>query len=157
VRTIDLDKEFSVGPSPRLQDLEALRMRGFAAVVDLRIPGELGALSVEHEKEAVESLGMTSFHLAVPARTLPSTLLDQFRREVGLLPKPVYVHCTKGRRAALFTIIHLGIEVDDAEEQILNRLRSLEFIEDLEVYEEPIRIYVRRAEEPYDHLKEVIW
>ena len=102
--TIDLDKEFSVGPSPRLEDLKALRMRGFAAVVDLRIPGELGALSVEHEKEAVESLGMTSLHLAVPARTLPSTLLDQFRREVGLLPKPAYVHCTKGRRAALFTI-----------------------------------------------------
>ena len=49
------------------------------------------------------------------------------------------------------------VEVGETEEQVLGRLRSLEFVDDLEVYEDPIRTYLRRAEEPYDHLKEVIW
>lgn len=157
MKNISIDKEFSVGSCPNLNELNDLRTSGFAAVVDLRLPGEPGALSVEDEKGVVEALGMTSLHLAVPARTLPSDMLDQFRREVGLLPKPVYVHCTKGRRAALFTIIHLGVEVDDAQEQILSRLRSTALFDNLDDYEELIRTYVQCAEEPYDHLKEVMW
>ena len=112
----------------------------------------------EHEKEVVESLGMTSLHLAVPARTLPSTLLSPVPSGSGAAAETrVRALHTKGRRAALFTIIHLGIEVDDAEEQILSRPRSLEFIEDLQVYENQSVSDVRRAERPYDHLKEVIW
>jgi hypothetical protein len=76
---------------------------------------------------------------------------------VAALPKPVLVHCTKGARAALFSCIHLGIEVDEAEDAIMARIRDAGIVDDADAYEDLVRDYVRRARQPYARLEQVIW
>ena len=99
---MDLNKDFAIGTSPTPDDLNRLKASGFKSIVDLRVSGEVGAPSISDEQEVARSLELTLLHIAVPARTLPGELLDLFRREVPSLPKRIFVHCTKGGRAALF-------------------------------------------------------
>jgi protein tyrosine phosphatase (PTP) superfamily phosphohydrolase (DUF442 family) len=86
VNCLELDKDFAVGTSPSLLELQQLKSCGFNAVVDLRMPDEVGALTITDEREAARSSGMTFLHIAVPARTVPSELLSLFRQaaEAGL-------------------------------------------------------------------------
>ena len=156
MKWIDLDKDFAVAMSPSLQELQQLNSCGFNAVVDLRMPDEVGALSVTDEREAVRSSGMTFLHIAVPARTVPSELLNLFRQEASTLPKRVYVHCTKGCRAALFTGVHLGLEVGATEDDIVTLIRGLEYFDEPDLYEDSIRNYVRLSREPYNRLEQVM-
>lgn len=157
VQCLELDKDFAVGTSPSLLELQQLKSCGFNAVVDLRMPDEVGALTITDEREAARSSGMTFLHIAVPARTVPSELLNLFRQEASALPRRVFVHCTKGGRAALFTEIHLGLEVGATEDEIVSRIRGVEFFDEPDLYEDSIRKYIRLAREPYSRLEQVIW
>ena len=154
---MDLDKDFAIGTSPTPDDLNRLKASGFKSIVDLRVSGEVGAPSISDEQEVARSLELTLLHIAVPARTLPGELLDLFRREVPSLPKRIFVHCTKGGRAALFTGIHLGLEVGASEDDIVARVRGVDFFDEPDKYDAPIRTYIKLAREPLSHLEEVIW
>jgi protein tyrosine phosphatase (PTP) superfamily phosphohydrolase (DUF442 family) len=156
MKWIDLDKDFAVAMSPSLLELRRLNSCGFNAVVDLRMLDEVGALTITDEREAVRSSGMTFLNIPVPARTVPSELLNLFRQEASTLPKRVYVHCTKGCRAALFTGVHLGLEVGATEDDIVSLIRGVEFFDEPDQYEESIRNYVRLAREPYNRLEQVM-
>ena len=156
MKWIDLDKDFAVATGPSLLELQQLNSCGFNAVVDLRMPDEVGALTITDEQAAVRSSGMTFLHIAVPARTVPSELLNLFRQEVSTLPKRVFVHCTKGCRAAVFTGVHLGLEVGATEDEIVSRIRGVDFVDEPDLYEGSIRNYVRLAREPYSRLEQVM-
>ncbi len=157
MKCIDLDKDFAIGTSPNLLELQRLKSRGFNAIVDLRVPQEIGALAITSEREAARTAGMVFLHISVPARTIPSRLLDLFRQEAPALPKRVLVHCTKGNRAAVFTGVHLGLEVGATEDEIMSRIRDVELFDEPEAYEDTIRNYIRLAHEPYERLEQVIW
>lgn len=151
-----LSDDLAIGSTPSAAGMKELA-RKFAAVVDLRMPGEIGDLTVAEERRLLDQAHVTLLAIGVPARTVPAERLDQFRREVGALPKPVFVHCTRGARAALFSCIHLGIEVDEAEDAIMARIRDAGVVDDADAYEDPVGDYVRRARQPYSRLEQVIW
>ena len=157
MKIVELDKEIAVGTSPNLDDLEQLKTRGFRSIVDLRGPGEVGGLTLSDEREAVARSGMALLNIPVPARTFPGELLDLFRQEVPDLPKPIFVHCTRGVRAGLFSVVHLGLEVGASEDAIVARARGDGLFDEGDAYEDSIRAYVRLAREPYNNLAEVIW
>ena len=157
MRSFDLDHSITVGTTPTLSELRQLALKGYRTVVDLRMPNEIGALSIAEEREAALSARMEFLQISVPARTLPGEQLDIFRRELAALPKPAYVHCTCGGRALLFGAVHLGLEVDEPEDAILTRIQGRDLIDDPTLYDRPIRDYVQRAREPYSRLEQVIW
>lgn len=151
-----LADDLAIGATPSAAAMKDLA-RKFAAIVDLRMPGEIGDLTIAEEQRLLDRARVTLLAIGVPARTVPAEQIDQFRREVAALPKPVFVHCTKGARAALFSCIHLGIEVDEAEDAIMARIRDAGVVDDADAYEDLVRDYVSRARQPYTRLEQVIW
>jgi uncharacterized protein (TIGR01244 family) len=157
VKCIDLDSEFAVGANPMLDDFDRLERSGFKAIVDLRIPGEVGGLDFTTERKVAAARGMVVLHIPVPARTFPTEALDRFRQEVATLPRRIFVHCTKGARAALFTGVHLGLERGATEDEIMAGMQALDLCEESDAYDEPVRAYIQQAREVYSHLAESIW
>ena len=154
---IAIDRDFTVGVSPSLAELHNLSRCGFRSVVDLRDDDEASAQTISNAFEVLRFCHCHFLHIPVPKRAVPGELLDEFRREVQALPKPVYVHSTQGARAAVFTVLHLGLEVGATDEDVVSRLRRIGFFGKLAAQEEAIRAYVRAAREPYKRLEQVIW
>lgn len=86
--------------APGKDEMARLASQGYASIVDLRTGREPGQiLSPEQEKEEAESHGLRYVHLPVESANTDPAVIKRFRREVSLLPSPVYVHCSSGRRA----------------------------------------------------------
>lgn len=152
-----IDQDFTIGTSPSLAELHLLSRCGFRSIVDLRGPDEAPAQTIANENEASQFCHCRFLHIPVPKRAVPTELLDEFRREVQALPKPVYVHSTQGARAAVFTVLHLGLEVGASDEDVMCRLHGIDFFARLAPQEEAIRAYIKDAREPYKRLEQVIW
>lgn len=91
--------------------LEAARAQGVTLVVNLRTPGEEGAMP--EEAQLVEELGMryVSIPVAKPGGTQPDGLTAEHARALGEAleqadPGAALVHCGSGNRAAALLALH---------------------------------------------------
>lgn len=98
---IRISEKVVVGKTPPSeQDLKALALEGFAAVVNLRRSGEPNQpLSPEEEGKAAELEGLRYVHIPVDPANIDAAAVERFKEEVAKLPGPVFVHCASGRRA----------------------------------------------------------
>jgi tyrosine-protein phosphatase SIW14 len=82
------------GAQPSLKGIEELAKLGVKTIIDLREPGG----RADHEKQAVEALGMQYVHVPLNGYRAPTA--DQVAKLLGLLsdtsPGPVFVHCRRG-------------------------------------------------------------
>lgn len=157
MRSVDLDHTITAGTTPTMTELRELALRGYRTIVDLRMGDEVGPMSLTDEQEAARMLRMDFLNIGIPARTVSAERLDVFRREVAGARKPAYGHCTCGGRAVVCSAVHLGLEVDEAEDAIMRRMRLGNLLQEPDLYEGRIRAYVQSAQGPYARLAQVIW
>ncbi|RKI64861.1 phosphatase [Corallococcus sp. AB049A] len=104
---------------PTRDRVEALATEGFRSLVNLRTAGEAGqTLSPDEEGEVARRHGLQYLHVPVVPSDLGAEVARRFDEEVARLPAPTLVHCASGRRAGLFTLMHVaraeGLSADDA-------------------------------------------
>jgi protein tyrosine phosphatase (PTP) superfamily phosphohydrolase (DUF442 family) len=87
--------------------------------VNLRAPGEKDeVLSPSKEGEVARTHGLAYLSIPVSPENMNDATAERFDREISRLPGPVVVHCATGRRAGLFTFMHIarieGLSGDEA-------------------------------------------
>jgi uncharacterized protein (TIGR01244 family) len=102
--------DVSIGPQPSEQDLQQLAKDGVKTVINLRVENEQeGQLSPMDEGQMARDLGMEYLHIPVIGDQIREGQVDEFRNAVENLPKPVYVHCAKGKRAATLSLMDRAV------------------------------------------------
>ncbi|MGC3968703.1 MAG: sulfur transferase domain-containing protein [Pirellulales bacterium] len=110
-KRLKLNAEITVGCQPSKLDLQELALEGYRGVVNLRYAGEEAEqLSPATEGGVVERLGMHYEHLPIAADAVTAEVVDQFRKLVDALPKPVFAHCKSGKRAGLLALLKLAAD-----------------------------------------------
>lgn len=110
-QTRQIPPGITVADQPTEDDLEALKLDGYAAVVNLRGEGEPEQpLDPSAEGERVRGLGMEYLHAAVTGAPLTEEVVGRvgevLDRHKG---SKVLVHCRKGGRAAALVLIHKAL------------------------------------------------
>jgi len=141
--TITISNELTVGGQPSAGDLEQLHRDGFKSIVNLRTEGEDDqALSPADEGEKARAAGLTYLHLPVSGANMRPEQVDEFRRELSALPKPVFVHCHKGKRAGAFTMMHLAVTAGQSGDETLQQAEQMGFQCDVPALKEFVKTYV---------------
>jgi uncharacterized protein (TIGR01244 family) len=142
---IKINERITVGAQPGEEQLGGLAREGFKSIINLRTAGEPEQpLSPEQEGERVRAEGMEYVHIPVSTKEMKAEQVDQFRRELGRLPGPVFVHCHKGKRAGAFAMMHTAVEADMTGEQTLQRAEQMGFECDTPELKEFVTGYIDR-------------
>lgn len=107
---LKVDDRFTIEMAPPTAGrVEELAREGFRSVVNLRAPGEQNeVLSPSEEGEVARRHGLEYVSIPVTPQDMNEATADRFEREVSRLPGPVAIHCASGKRAGLFTFLHLA-------------------------------------------------
>ena len=105
-----VDDRFTIEMAPPTAGrVEELAREGFRSIVNLRAPGEQNeVLSPSEEGEVARRQGLEYVSIPVSPQDINEVTADRFDREVSRLPGPVVVHCASGKRAGLFTLMHVA-------------------------------------------------
>ena len=115
-----VDDRFTIEIAPPTANrLGELAREGFRSVVNLRAPGEKDEiLSPAEEGEVARRHGLEYLSIPITPQDVSLSTAKHFEQEVSRLPGPIAVHCASGRRAGLFTFMHVartkGLSGDDA-------------------------------------------
>lgn len=120
---IQLSAEISIGAQPSVGQLQELRGRGFASIINLRCAGEEG-MDPKAEGRAAAEAGLAYGHVPVPVDGFSGEVIALFRKELGRLTEPVFVHCAAGERAGAVVLAHLAIETGGCVEHALENATS---------------------------------
>lgn len=114
---------------PSEEEIKKLPQQGFKSVINLRCAGEEEQpLSPKEEGDMVQKLGMKYLHISVSTKEgIKPELVDRFRKEIELLPAPVFVHCHTGKRAGAFTMMYLAVKEGLTGEEALQKAMSIGF------------------------------
>jgi protein tyrosine phosphatase (PTP) superfamily phosphohydrolase (DUF442 family) len=98
-----------VGEEPDDDDIHDLAGAGFRSIVCVSRPvlGETGAADTS-EEAAADAAGLAFLRITVPSDGLSDAVVRAFREMVRVLPRPIYVHCGFGQRAALLALAAEG-------------------------------------------------
>ncbi len=103
----------TVGGTPAPEELPRLAEEGFRTVVDLRLSDEAEQAETlpdqTEEGERARELGLEYFHLPVRRDRIEESEVERFHAAMEDLPRPAYVHCGLGGRAAAMAAIHEGV------------------------------------------------
>jgi protein tyrosine phosphatase (PTP) superfamily phosphohydrolase (DUF442 family) len=153
LRDIRLSRNVSVGRrEPTLLDLDRMHERGFRAILDLRQDIDtMTGLLPSQEADLTAALGLVYVRFPVSADNADDALLDRFGAEMQRLPKPLFVHCTAGRRAGMFALAHVAIEHGNPGDSMLEMARHLDILYGPREQQKRFADYVDRREkrEPF--------
>lgn len=86
-----------------------LSREGYRSLVNLRTHGEPNEiLSPDEKGKAARSHGLEYLSFPVSPQDINHETADEFHELVSRLPGPVAIHCASGKRAGLFTYMHVG-------------------------------------------------
>lgn len=98
-----------IGGQPAAEDIEDLRERGIASLVNLRTDDEEGVLA--EEASLAHAAGLEYTHLPVSPETLDDAAVARFTAAVDSEGRmPVAVHCQGGGRAGLMVLLHQAVK-----------------------------------------------
>jgi uncharacterized protein (TIGR01244 family) len=118
-------QDLTVGAQPTTQEISQLAREGFKTVINLRVENEQeGQLSPMEEGQTVRDAGMEYLHIPVIGNQIREGQVDEFTNAVESLPKPIYVHCAKGKRAGLFSTMHCAVKDGLSGKQTLARAKE---------------------------------
>ncbi|TWA93150.1 uncharacterized protein (TIGR01244 family) [Azospirillum brasilense] len=105
-----VDDRFTIEMTPPTAErVGELAREGFRSIVNLRNPGEKDeVLSPTKEGEIARRHGLAYLSIPVSPQDMNEATAELFDREVAGLPGPVAIHCASGRRAGLFTFMHVA-------------------------------------------------
>jgi uncharacterized protein (TIGR01244 family) len=126
LQCIKIDEWVTIGAQPSIDDLRELTGQGFKSVVNLRQANEEDQLlSPVDEGQEVGNLGLEYLHLPVSSRDLQSMPVDEYRRQLKRLPKPVFVHCRSGHRASLLAVLTIAVEQGLTGREIVQKAEKM--------------------------------
>lgn len=128
MQAMKINDQVTVGPQPSEKQLKELREEGFKTVVNFRTEGEEDQpLPPKTEGEKVKEWGMDYYHLPVSKESMGPEIVDQFRNKFAELSKPVFAHCSKGKRAGAMVMMHIASEQGMTGEQTLQKAEEMGF------------------------------
>jgi uncharacterized protein (TIGR01244 family) len=79
-------------------------------VINLRVEHESpDQIDPVDEGNLVREAGMEYLHIPVIGSQIREGQVDEFRNAVSQLPKPIFVHCQKGKRAGVLAMMDQGV------------------------------------------------
>jgi uncharacterized protein (TIGR01244 family) len=106
-----IDDEVSVGGQLNVNQLRQLAAEGFKTVVNLQTDGEANQLlSAEIEGRKARVFGLQYDHFPVSMTTMSPEKVDEFRQRLKKWLRPVFVHCSTGKRAGAFVMMDRAIK-----------------------------------------------
>lgn len=140
---IKVDGRFVVGPQPDEEQLKTLAEQGFRTVVNFRAEGEPDQpLSPDDEGKRVLALGMNYLHIPVRREDVRADQVDAFRRDIDILPGPVYAHCHTGRRSGAFVMMKKAIDEGVSGDQVIDAAERMGFRCDIPEMKQFVKRYV---------------
>lgn len=130
---IKINDNITSASQPSKEEIEKLPQQGFKSVINLRTFGEdAQPLSPKDEGVLVRKCGMKYLHIPVSMKEgITPELVDQFRKEIELLPTPIFVHCRTGKRAGAFSMMHTALKEGLTGEEVLQKAMSIGFACDM--------------------------
>ncbi len=96
-----LSETVTVSGQLQLDQVAALKARGYATIIDLRPDGEAhGQPTAAAMESAVQRSGMRFAYVPVPHGDIPDSAIGALDRALATSPAPVLLYCRSGRRAA---------------------------------------------------------
>ena len=137
---VKINEQASVGGQPTKRELKKLAADGFKTIVNLRTEGEQDQpLSPAEEGEKVRELGMDYVHFPVDKEKMSADLEDEFRDRLPTFARPMFVHCSTGKRAGAFLVMDKAIAEGWSGEDTLAKAEEMGF----ECEEAEIRDFVK--------------
>ncbi|MFQ4136966.1 beta-lactamase hydrolase domain-containing protein [Nodosilinea sp. PGN35] len=109
----------------RVEQLQAAVQEGFKAVLNLRVPNELGFWA--DEQRVAESLGLHYIHIPLRLEHLDEAVIDQILCQLDHLPKPVLVHCAAGMRSTVIALLSTAIAERLTPQQVVEKAYAIGF------------------------------
>lgn len=126
---IKITEDITSSSQPSKEEIKELPQQGFKSVINLRTSEEEDMPFSPHEEgELVRELGMEFLNIPISSKEGPKPeQVDQFRSEIEHLPKPVFIHCHRGKRSGALTMIYLALKEGMTGEKALQKAQSMGF------------------------------
>ncbi len=126
---IKIDENITSARQPTEDEIKKLPQRGFKSVINVRTSGEEDQpLTPEAEGELVRKLGMQYLNIPVSNKDLPKKeQIEQFRKALEGMPKPIYAHCHRGKRSGAFIMIDQALKQGMTGDEALQKAMSMGF------------------------------
>ncbi len=126
---IKISKDITSARQPSEEEMKKLPQQGFKSVINLRTAGEEDQpISPEAEKDIIQRLGMEYLHIPISNKETPKPEhIDIFRKALECMPKPIYVHCHRGKRSGALIMIDLALKEGMTGEEALQKAMSMGF------------------------------
>lgn len=143
MQNMKLNEQLTIGVQPSEAQLQDLKEQGFQSVVNLRTEGEEEQpLSPQQEGQKAQSLGLEYLNIPVSPKEMQPAQVDEFRRKLGELPSPVFVHCKSGMRAGAFSMMHMAVENGMTGDETIDQAMQMGFECDKPEMKEFVKSYV---------------
>lgn len=141
--SMKISEEVTVGAQPAVDQIADLAAEGFKTVINFRKSGEEDQpLSPEEEEKLVRAAGMDYVHMPVAMDSMGPEAVDRFREQFAQLPKPVFAHCEKGKRAGAMVMMHTAIANGMSGDQTLAQAEQMGFDCDVPELKQFVKSYV---------------
>jgi uncharacterized protein (TIGR01244 family) len=138
---VRITEALAVGPQPSAEDIQQIAEEGYLTVINLRSPDETDMdIRPSDEGEIVRGNGLRYSHIPVAMDDLHEEEVDMFRHDLKALMGPVYVHCSNGKRAAAFAMMHYAVELGLSPEAAFQKAGEL----GLDIHDERTMEFMRQ-------------
>ena len=139
---LKLSDYIATAGQPIENQFAAIKAAGYQVVVNLAPPGSTNA--IPHEKDIVESLGMTYVYIPVIWTNPTIEDLDRFFSIMNAnAEKSVFVHCAKNMRVSAFMYLYRCLYEHNNDQQAERDLHKIWIPDDT------WKIFIQRAIERY--------
>lgn len=118
--------------------------KGFKSLINLQTTDEDQNLDPNKEEELANDNNLKYRHIVVSKENLSEATVDNFRKELENLPKPVVVHCTSGKRSGAFVMMHIGCQQGMSGEEVIKKAEEMGFECDQAELEQFVKKYVNK-------------
>lgn len=121
-----ISSEVQIGAQPSKEQIQEMQRAGFKTVINLRVEHEdESQLDPVDEAALVREAGMEYLHIPVIGSQIREGQVDEFRNAVEQLPKPIFVHCAKGKRAAVLALMGQGVSEGWSGKETLAKAKEM--------------------------------
>ena len=128
-----ITSDFTIGAQISPEDIEQLRVDGFASIINARPDDEIGEyMTSEEAKRLAEESGLAYAHTPTEGHEIFETeIIDVFEKALAELPTPIFSHCKTGTRSAMLWALVAARhrEVEDVIETLRDAGQELDFLE----------------------------
>ncbi|SHG16511.1 TIGR01244 family protein [Salegentibacter echinorum] len=124
----NVNNEISVATfDPDENSFKIFAEKDFKSVINLQTDDEDQNVSSKQEKELAKTNNLEYRQFQVSKDNLSEAMVDDFRKELENLPKPIVVHCKSGKRSGAFVMMHIGCQKNMSGEDVIKEAENMGF------------------------------